>query len=149
MSTSLRISVPLFSTENREKIETCINNLLGEVPDFKERSIQNHSILETEDLPISGLENFFNYIRSKEILDAVRKCAILDFSTSSVVLHFHKQALFVKKFAVITADTASALGNVELSIKGKNPEKILDWLAPQTIEGQESRKRRFSEINHL
>lgn len=149
MCASLGISVPLYSTENRDKIEICINNLIGEIPSFEERKIQNCRILEAENLPISGLENFFNYIRKAEILDTIRKCAILDFSKSGVVLHFHKQALFVNKFAVVTADTSSALGNIELVIKGKNPEKILDWLAPQTFEGQETRRRKFSEINNL
>ena len=149
MCASLAISVPLFSTENREKVETCIFNLLGINPEFEERKIFNYSLLEAENLPISGLENFFNYIRIAQILDAVRSCSTLDFSKNSVVLHFHKQALFAKKFAVITSDTSSPLGNVELSIKGKNPENILDWLAPQTVEGRETRKRKFNEINSL
>ena len=149
MCASLAISVPLFSTENREKIETCIYNLLGIIPVFEERKILNHFLLEAENLPISGLEKFFNYIRAVEILDAVRFCATLDYSKKSVVLHFHKQALFAKKFAVVTSDTSSPLGNVELSIKGNNPEKILDWLAPLTVEGRETRKRSFNEINNL
>ncbi len=149
MCASLAISVPFFSTENRGKIETCIYNLLGVIPELEKRKIFNHFLLEAENLPISGLEKFFNYIRAAEILDAVRFCATLDFSRKSVILYFHKQALFAKKFAVITADTSSPLGNVELSIKGNNPEKILDWLAPQTVEGRETRKRKFNEISSL
>ncbi|NPD88098.1 MAG: hypothetical protein HGN29_05225 [Asgard group archaeon] len=149
MCASLAISVPLFSTENKEKIKICISNLLGVIPEFEERKILNNTLLEAQNLPISGLEKFFNYIRKVEILDAVRYCAILDFKRNSVVLNFHKQALFAKKFAVITADTSSPLGNVELSIKGKNPEKILDWLAPQTVEGRETRRIEFNEINNL
>jgi predicted RNA binding protein with dsRBD fold (UPF0201 family) len=149
MCASIVISVPFYSTENKKKIEACVSNLIGEVPNLEEKKIQNHIILEAENLSISGIETFFNYIREAEILDAVRKCAILDFSKSSVILHFHKQALFVKKYAVVTSDTSSALGNVELRIKGKNPEKILDWLAPETSEGRETRRRRFSEIKNL
>ena len=36
MCASLTISVPLYSTENREKIEICISNLLGYVPELEE-----------------------------------------------------------------------------------------------------------------
>jgi predicted RNA binding protein with dsRBD fold (UPF0201 family) len=149
MSASLTISVPLFSTESKEKIMVCVSNLLGLTPEFSERKVLNFTVLEAENLPISGLERFFNYIREAEILDAVRYCATLDFARNSVVLNFHKQALYMNKFAVVTADTASPLGNVELSIRGKNPEKILDWITPQTIEGRETRKRKFSEISNL
>ena len=149
MCALLEISVPLYSTESREKIETCIKNLLGDVPEFKEKKMKNHILLYSENLPVIGIEDFFNYIRNAEILDSIRLCAILDYIKKSVVLYFHKQALFAKKFAVITSDTSSPLGNVELRIKGKNPEAILDWLAPQTIDGKETRRRKFSEINYL
>jgi predicted RNA binding protein with dsRBD fold (UPF0201 family) len=73
----------------------------------------------------------------------------MDYTKSALVFSLHKQALFAGKLAVVTADTTSPLGNVELWIYGSDPEKILDWLAPQTIDGREQTPRKFSEIKSL
>jgi len=149
MTVTLSLSVPVFSTENIKKIEESIENLLGEIPEYKINQLNNHKLLEAENLSVKGIEKFFNYIREAEILDAIRKCAVIDFNQRGVLLHFHKQALYVGRFAVITSDTSSPLGDFQLLIKGADPEKILDWLAPETFEGNEKRKRKFSEITSL
>jgi len=149
MKVRIKVRIPFFSTENKSKIEVCISNLLGYVPELSEKVISEERVLETEDCSVNTIHNFFNFIREKEILDTVRSCAIMDYANHALVFNLHKQALFVGKYAVVTADTSSPLGNVELWIFGKEPEKVLDWIAPETIEGKETIPRKFSEINSL
>lgn len=149
MKVRIKARVPFYSTENKTKLETCINNLLGYIPELTEEVIFGNKFLVTEDCAVDKIQTFFNFIREAEILDSVRSCAILDYANSALVFNLHKQALYAGKFATVTADTASPLGNVELWIYGNEPEKILDWIAPQTIDGKEQTPKVFSEIDSL
>ncbi len=149
MNVKINVRIPFYSTENKSKLVTCINNLLGYIPEISEEVISGKRFLKTEDCSVDKIQDFFNYIRETEILDTVRSCAILDYSSSALVFNLHKQALYSGKLAAVTADTTSPLGNVELWIFGSYPEKILDWIAPQTIGGKEQIPRKFNEINSL
>ena len=149
MKVNVSVKVPFYPTENKEKVIECVNNLIEEIPEYQELSINNHKLLVFNDIDVRSIENFFNYIRNAEILDSVRRCSSIDYSESSLIFSFHKQALFTGKFAVITSDTSSPLGNVELWIKGKDPERILDWMAPQTEDGREITHRKFKDIFSL
>ena len=114
-----------------------------------EKEENKQKFLIAEHIPIDFLAKFFNHIRSMEILDTVRHCAFLDYSSNRIVFYFHKQALFSGKLAVITQDTSSPLGNIELHLEHFDPERILDWIAPQTSEGKELRKTSFNEIKQF
>ena len=144
MKIKINVRIPFYSTESKAKLETCINNLLGYVPEISEEVISGERFLITKDCSIDKIQIFFNFIRETEILDTVRSCAIMDYTKPALVFNLHKQALFAGKLAVVTADTASPLGNIELWIYGNDPEKILDWIAPQTIDGREQTPRKFS-----
>lgn len=149
MKVSVTIRIPFYPTENEDKIKICVENLLGEIPEFQEKDLGEYKLLEKSDIDIRSIENFFSYIRKAEILDSVRRYSVIDYSENSVVFSFHKQALFVGKMAVIAPDTSSPLGNVELWIRGRDPEKILDWIAPQTEDGREITPSKFNDIFNL
>ena len=149
MKVKINVRIPFYSTESKAKLEICINNLLGYIPEISEEVISGERFLITEDCSVDKIQDFFNFIRETEILDAVRSCAIMDYTEPALVFNLHKQALFAGKLAVVTVDTSSPLGNVELRIYSRDPEKILDWIAPQTIDGKEQTPKKFSEINSL
>ena len=149
MKTKITIEVPFFPTENRSKIIQCLENLIGEIPEIQEKEKNDHSIFIVDNIDIKTIESLFNYIRRAEILDSVRNCSLIDYNTRSVIFSLHKQALYTGKFAIVTPDTSSPLGNVNLMIQGKDPNQILDWFAPQTVDGKEIKPRRFNEIFNL
>lgn len=149
MPVNVRIIVPLFSTEDKEKIEKCVENLLGQQVNLVEKEKDGIKILMAEYVPMHTLSNFFQHIREAAISDSVRKCAYIDYTENRVIFYFHKQALYIGKLAVITQDTSSPLGNLELQLEYFEPEEILDWIAPQTTDGKEIRKRYFNEINNF
>ncbi|GAI73498.1 unnamed protein product, partial [marine sediment metagenome] len=67
----------------------------------------------------------------------------------SVTFLLHKQALYINKIAVITPDTSSPLGNVKLIIKGGNPIEILNWITPETSDGEELVIQKFRDYQKL
>ncbi len=149
MVLTITVKMSYFSTENKQKLEQCFIHLLGELPEIQEVKDFETKTLLSENQPISSIRNFFFIIRERKILDTVRKCAFIDEINESVTFLLHKQALYVNKIAVITSDTSSPLGNVELIIKGGNPIEILNWIAPETSDGEELVLQKFRNYQKL
>ncbi|MHA1304641.1 MAG: RNA-binding domain-containing protein [Candidatus Heimdallarchaeaceae archaeon] len=148
MTIRISVRVLLYPTEDLEKVEQCIENIFNQRIILHSETKNDYIVLKAENIEISLLKKLFFNIRQNEILDTVRNCAVLE-DEETLLLYLHKQALFVNKIAVVTEDTSSPFGNVELRIHGKNSEKLLDWLAPQTFEGKEVNPRKFNEIYSL
>ena len=146
MNPILTIKIPVYATESRSKVEKCITNLLGYLPEIEEIETKKYKILKSKEVKIESLEKFFNYIRHVKVLDAVRRCAILDKKNNDLIFNLNKQALYVNRISVITSDTSSPLGNLQIIINSKNPFRILDWIAPKTEEGFELKRTYFGEI---
>ncbi len=149
MVLTITVKMSYFSTENKQKLEQCFIHLLGELPVIQEVKDIETKILVAENQPISSIRNFFFIIRERKILDTVRKCSFIDEINESVTFLLHKQALYVNKIVVITSDTSSPLGNVQLTIKGGDPIEILNWIAPETSDGEELVIQKFRDYQKL
>ncbi len=146
MNLILTIKIPVYATESRNKVEKCISNLLGYLPELEEIENKECTMLTSKDAKIESLQKFFDHIRRVKILDTVRKCAILDNTNNDLIINLHKHALYVNRIAVISSDTFSALGNLQIVINSNNPRRILEWLAPKTEKGFELEKTSFGGI---
>ena len=146
MNPILTIKIPVYPTESRDKVEKCISNLLGYLPELEEEKTKEHTMLTSKDAKIESMQKFFDYIRQAKILDAVRNCAIIDKKNYDLIFNLHKQALYVNRIAVINSDSYSCLGNLQIIINSKRPIRILEWLAPKTEKGFVLRKTYFGEI---
>ncbi len=149
MQLKVSLRVPLYPTEEEDKVLVCFENLVEELPEIKQIAEDNITYLIADNIPMKTLERLFNYIRRNGILDSVRKCISYDTTLDSLVINLHKQALFVNKIAFITEDSSSPLGNVQLIIKAENSYEFKDWFAPKTEDGKEIQPRKFSEIFSL
>lgn len=149
MTLSIYITIPVYPTESKEKVMHCFKTLLGFIPEVTEIDEKEYTLLKAEDIPFHSLEKLFLTIREQKILDTVRGCVELDFPANEIIVYLHKQALYAGKIAVITSDTTSPLGQVELHIGGKDPKALLDWLAPKTVEGKEVSPTKFSDVLKL
>ncbi len=147
MNPILTIKIPVYVTESKDKVEKCITNLLGYLPELEEIETKEYTMLTSKDAKIESLQKFFYHIRQAKVLDAVRKCAVIDSKNNDLIFNLHKQALYVNKIAVVTSDTTSPLGNLQIIINSKNPIRILEWIAPKTEKGFELKKTYFGEIH--
>ncbi len=144
----ISLSVPFYPTEMLEKVEVTIINLLEMLPELEHIKMNEYILLTAEDLPVESLQKFFKNIRRDRVVDTVRNCAIVE-PNRSIIFILHKQALFVERIAVITKDASSPLGNIELKIQTPFPEKVLDWLAPKTVEGEIIHPQPFKAVHSL
>jgi len=146
MKPILTIKIPVYATESRNKVEKCISNLLGYLPEIEKIETTEYTMLKSKDAKIESLQKFFDHIRQAKVLDTVRKCAVINNKNNNLIFNLHKQALYVNKISVITSDTSSPLGNLQIIINSNNPIRILEWIAPKTEEGFVLKKTYFGEI---
>ncbi|HEY3421123.1 MAG TPA: RNA-binding domain-containing protein [Methanomassiliicoccales archaeon] len=121
------IRTPLRPTEDPEKVRTAILNI------FPESEIivgQDEVTAKT-----ATLERFKTLIRNQKILDSVRKSLLSGASASFTNLSLNKQAAFVKRVSL--SEGKAALGNMEVTIESEDIERLIDEVAPRTVDGVE------------
>ncbi len=146
LTLNITLKVPFYSTEDKTKIELIIKNLLGYLPELSETKIDDKVFLISDKVKIDSLKPFFLSIRQNEVLDTVRRCASIYPQEGTIIFNIHKQALTVNKIVVVTRDTTSSLGNLQLIIQTKDTEEFLNWFTPETFEGKILKNRKFNEI---
>jgi hypothetical protein len=121
------IRVPLRPTEDPEKVRRAILNLFPE----SEITIGGGEVVAKT----LSLERFEIMIRNQRILDSIRHALLAGVSPSSTVISLNKQTAFVNRVSLSEGKTA--LGNIEVTIESEEIERLIDEVAPRTVDGME------------
>lgn len=119
----------VFPTEDREKVRQAMLNLFpgGEVHE-EEGAMELH----TDDLA-----RFKERIRSQRILDAVRSMLRHGMRESESTILLNKQVAFVGKVSEV--EGIVPLGALEVTFRSSDIERLIDEVAPMTVNGEEPR----------
>jgi len=135
----VHIICPVNPTEDIKKVETALENLLGN-SDFT--SVDNTDVLEisTTFTDRAGIKLVRQTIHETRIIDAARKRLRSNWNETSTKIHFDKQAAFTKKLRIID-DTLELppLGSIELTIifdSEQEFEEFVNWFTPPTKGGR-------------
>lgn len=117
----------IFPTEDREKVRQAMLNLFpgGEVQE-EEDEMQ----LSTDDL-----SRFKERIRSLRILDAVRSMLRRGMKDGESTIFLNKQVAFVGKVSEV--EGIVPLGALEVTFRSSDIERLIDEVAPMTVNGEE------------
>ena len=121
------IRTPLRPTEDPEKLRTAILNLFP----GSTITIDQDQVMATVD----SLERFMTLIRNQKILDSIRCKLLAGISSNSTIISLNKQAAFVNRVSL--SEGRTALGNIEVSIESEDIERLIDKVAPRTVDGVE------------
>ena len=121
------IRTPLRPTEDPEKVRTAILNLF---PESEITTDTNEVVAKT-----ASLERFMTLIRNQKILDSIRSKLVHAMQPGSTVISLNKQAAFVKHVSL--SEGKAALGNMEVTIEAEDIERLIDSVAPRTVDGVE------------
>ena len=121
------IRTPLRPTEDPEKVRTAILNLFPECEIF----IDPAEVVGKT----ASLGRFKTLIRNQKILDSVRKSLLAGMTFGSTVISLNKQAALVKRVSL--SEGRTALGNMEVTIVSDDIERLIDEVAPRTVDGVE------------
>jgi len=121
------IRTPLRPTEDPEKVRTAILNLF---PECEISLVQNEVVGKA-----ASLDGFKTLFRNQKILDSVRKSLLAGVTPGSTVISLNKQAAFVKRVSL--SEGRTVLGNMEVTIESEDLERLIDEVAPRTVDGVE------------
>ncbi|MHA1799413.1 MAG: RNA-binding domain-containing protein [Candidatus Helarchaeota archaeon] len=133
---NVRVEAPFNNTESFEKIKKAINTLFidadckVELDGVKKKVVAN---LEGN----NSLSVLYNAFRSQQILDVARRMMLKEQFDDCFVLYFNKQAAYVGKIHFsLVEEESKILGPIKIIVKSENIEEIIDYLAPETIDGK-------------
>ncbi len=127
MNVTLRVSTPVYPTEVEEKVRTAVTNIFPIEP---YQGLYGEGNLES-------LRKLHLLLREERILDTARSIFLAGMEGNAIKFHLNKQAAFVRKVNFSTGN--ESLGSIDVEISAENKKdlfKIIDWLAPQTVEGK-------------
>jgi predicted RNA binding protein with dsRBD fold (UPF0201 family) len=121
------VKTPCLPTEDPEKVRKAVLNLF---PD---------SMIEEKDGVITAktgsLARFNELVRSSRIIDATRRILLRGKQGNSTSFQINKQVAFIGKISYV--EEKLPLGSIEVSIEDDDLDKLIDVVAPVTVNGKE------------
>lgn len=133
MNTKVTISTLVHPTEVRDKVETALTNILPvelQLQDFGIPQLYGEGDLES-------LRKLHSLFRQQQILDTARKVLLSRTRGSTTEFRLSKQVAFVGKVNFPAAE--ESLGSIHMEISAGSEGElthVIDWLAPQTSDGE-------------
>ncbi len=130
------VETPYNKTESFDKVSKAIKTIFFNA-DCKIENIGNDRIIYAELEGKKQLFTLFNTFRNQKVLDVARRMMFRGLLDNQFTIYFNKQAAFVEKihFSLVDEETR-ILGPIKVTIASSNIEKVIDYLAPETVDGK-------------
>lgn len=140
------VEIPLKKTEE----ETIVLELINKIVDPDEVTIEDSGIdkvVIAKARCLSSLSKLFQALRRERILDATRKRLKSSARGDHIVFMLHKQALAAGRVSLVDDVRESPLGAITIRINYPDPMRVIDWLAPPTVQGKPKFQGELPENN--
>lgn len=132
MNITVRVSALVYPTEIEEKVRITITNLFP-----VELALRNFGIPQLYgEGGLESLRKLHMLLREFRILDTSRRIFMNNIEGNTIQFRLNKQVAFMGKVNFPVGE--ESLGSIHVEITSDNEEdlmKIIDWLAPETVEG--------------
>ena len=129
----LKGQVKIYPTEDLEKVKTAVENIFSSI-NFRLEDAGDFQVLFFESETMDSLQKMKNILRQDQIRDAVRRFLNERIEENKIRFWLNKQVAFVGHVSVCEIPTESSLGPIEVEIECEDPEKLVDWLSPSSIQ---------------
>ncbi|NHI94418.1 MAG: hypothetical protein EAX96_18150 [Candidatus Lokiarchaeota archaeon] len=136
LQVKIKIETPFNNTESFIKIEKAIKTLFFNVNcQVEGEGVKRKVFAELEG--IKELSILYNSFRNQMILDVARRMMFKELLGDTFTIYFNKQAAFVGKihFSLVEEEN-KMLGPIKVLIQANYIEKLINYLAPETIDGK-------------
>ncbi|VVB84946.1 RNA-binding protein [uncultured archaeon] len=133
MNVTIRVSALIYPTETEEKVRKAITNIFP--LDLSPRDFGTPQLYGEGG--IENLRKLHMLLREFRILDAARRIFTNSIEANTIWFSLNKQVAFAGKVNFPASE--ENLGSINVEISSDNTEdilKIIDWLAPETVEGE-------------
>ncbi len=133
MNVTVKVSALVYPTEIQEKVKTAITNMVPVGLNFQDFGVPR---LYGEG-NIENLRKLHLLLREERILDTARHVFLSGIEGDSIQFRISKQVAYVGKINFPAGEESLCSIYVEISSENKEDLlKIIDWLAPETIDGK-------------
>lgn len=126
-------------TEEIQRIEKAVENLLGPIP-LSITKFDDFTEIYSSNISKSSFAILRQLVHDKRILDAVRVRLLKNLDESTTFIFFDKQAAFTGKLRLIdNIHEDPPLGSIEIRFEFESEsqfEEFLDWFSPRTKDGR-------------
>jgi len=129
MNVTVKVFAQVNPTEIQEKVEKAISNFFPVELKLQEFGMSGEGDLES-------LRTLHLRLREERILDTARNILLNGIEGNTTRFRLNKQVASIGKLNFPVAE--ESLGSIHVEISAQNLSelfKVIDWLAPQTIEG--------------
>ena len=133
MNVIVRISALVYPTEIEEKVSTAITNLFPVI--IQKQDFGTPRLYVEGD--IESLRRLHRLLREEQVLDTARHILLSGIEGNATQFRLNKQVAFVGKLNFPSGE--ESLGSIYVELCADNEKdlmKIIDWLAPETVEGE-------------
>lgn len=133
MKVKVAVSALVYPTELQEKVKTAITNIFPIELHTEEYGIP----LLCGEGELESLRSLHRRLREERILDTARHILLTGVEGNTTQFRLNKQVAFAGKVNFPAGE--KSLGSIYVEISAGDKEyllKIIDWLAPRTIEGK-------------
>jgi len=132
----IRVEVEVRPTEDMDKVKKALYNVFDpEHIDIIERS-NNFKLIVAESSSFKSLVKLHDLLRRERILDTARSILKRATRGNTIIFKINKQAAFQGRLSFSEEDVKSPLGPITFIIECRDPNEVIDWLAPPTSKGQ-------------
>jgi predicted RNA binding protein with dsRBD fold (UPF0201 family)/dephospho-CoA kinase len=124
------ISALVFPTEPEEKVRQAVEKIF---PDARLKMIRQAGYVDRLE-GHAGLGHLHGLLRKQKILDTARSAMYKGREDREVSFELNKQAAYMGELNFLDHDVA--LGGIYVTINYADPQRIIDWLAPETMDGK-------------
>ena len=123
LSCYIEVLCPINPSEDVQKIETAISNVLPDIEISK-----NNTQIIGNSKKIESLSRIFEIIHNRRIKNAYRRILNQNLSENSTWFYLNRQAAYVGTIALCNDKDESPLGPIEVLLISGQIEQIIDWL---------------------
>ena len=121
----------VYPTEDIEKVKRAMLNLIPEL-EFEAFDKGDYVILTGKTRSRKALQRLYELFRGQAILDTARSFLEEGYFGEEIIIKLHKQAAYAGK---ANFNEESPLGPITITIRTKDPRRLMKWLAPRTKDG--------------
>ncbi|RLE66892.1 MAG: hypothetical protein DRJ38_00650 [Thermoprotei archaeon] len=134
------VKVEVRPTEDLKKVQKALENVF-DAEDIRIKKADEYRVIIAKSSGYKCLLKLYNMIRSQYILDAAREYLKRGIYGNGIVFYLNKQAAYTGIVSFCSQEYGeSPLGAIMFDIRIKNPEKLIDWLTPKTLNGKPIRE---------
>ena len=131
MFEEVEVEAYVYPTEDIEKVKRAMLNLVSPL-EFEAFDKGDYILLVGRTKDKKALQRLYELFRGQQILDTARVMLEEGYFGEEIIIKVHKQVAYVGK---VNFNEESPLGPITITIRTKDPQRLMKWLAPRTKDG--------------